>query len=80
MHMPRVQVQVTNEQLEALRRQAEAKGEAVSAQLRKAIDAWVANEAHRVVVERALDAIGGYHSGLGDLAERHDDYLAEDAG
>jgi hypothetical protein len=78
--MPRVQVQVTNEQLEALRRQAEANGEAVSAQLRKAVDAWVANEAHRLAVERALGSIGGFHSGLGDLSERHDEYLAEDAG
>ena len=26
-------------------------------------------------LENGIEAIGGFHSGLGDLAERHDDYL-----
>jgi len=38
------------------------------------VDAWIAEEGRAQRVERALAAIGGFHSGLGDLSERHDDY------
>ena len=29
------------------------------------------------IVERALSAVGCGHSGLGDVSDRHDDYLDE---
>lgn len=77
--MRRVQVQLTDEQIDALKRQADASGEGVSAEVRRAVDAWVANAERKAKVERALEAIGGFHSGLSDLAERHDEYLTEGA-
>lgn len=76
--MQRVQVQLTDGQLRALRRYADASGEGVAALVRKAVDLWIGNEERNHHVDRALEAIGGFHSGLGDLAERHDSYLDED--
>jgi hypothetical protein len=78
VHMRRVQVQLADEQLDALRREAQQRGEGVSTVVRRAVDAWISNSERAGRVERALQAIGGFHSGLGDVAERHDDYLGED--
>ena len=75
--MKRVQVQLTDSQLEALKRQADLSGEGVASVVRRAVDAWLADGERKLLIERALTAIGGFHSGLGDLAERHDDYLNE---
>jgi hypothetical protein len=75
--MRRVQVQLTEEQFRAVREKADAAGEGVASVVRRAVDAWIANEENEMRVQRALAAIGGFHSGLGDLAERHDDYLDE---
>ncbi|MGH8932919.1 MAG: hypothetical protein ACRDZO_20425 [Egibacteraceae bacterium] len=38
-------------------------------------------ELRRIAGQRrwSVAAVGGFHSGLGDLAEHHDRYLAEDA-
>jgi hypothetical protein len=77
--MRRVQIQLTEQQLEVLRQRAGLAGGGVAAQVRKAVDAWIASEEQDARVQRALEAIGGFHSGLGDLAERHDAYLADDA-
>ena len=73
--MQRVQIHLTDEQLSALKRQTEATGERLSSQVRRAVDAWIATAERDATVRRAIEAIGGFHSGLGDLAERHDDYL-----
>ena len=78
LHMKRVQIQLTESQLDAVKRQAETTGEGVASVVRRAVDAWLEEEGRSVLVERALSAVGGFHSGLGDLAERHDDYLFED--
>jgi ABC-type transporter Mla subunit MlaD len=78
--MQRVQIQLTDEQLNALRKYADAKGEGMAALVRQAVDIWISNETRRDHVDRALEAIGGFHSGLGDLAERHDAYIDEAPG
>jgi len=75
LHMQRVQIRLTEEQVSALKRQAEGTGEGLSEQLQRAVDAWIATTERDAIVRRALEAIGGFHSGLGDLAENHDDYL-----
>ncbi len=75
MHMQRVQIHLTDEQLSALKRQTEATGEGLSSQVRRAVDAWIATAERDATVRRAIEAIGGFHSGVGDLAERHDEYL-----
>jgi hypothetical protein len=79
LHKRRVQVQLTKEQIDALRRLGAARGEGISPLVRQAVDHLIRAEERAAVVEQALAAIGGFHSGLGDLAERHDDYLDEDA-
>ena len=76
--MQRVQVLLTDEQLSGIRQRSAETGEPVASIVRRAVSALLADDERMRQVERALAAIGGFHSGLGDLAERHDDYLAED--
>ncbi len=75
--MKRVQVQFNSEQAEALRRGAAASRRSIAAVVREAVDVWIAHNERRQDVDRALAAIGGFHSGLGDLADNHDRYLDE---
>jgi hypothetical protein len=75
LHMSRVQILLSEEQVLTLRRKSAATGRPVAALVREAVDAWIAKDETQVGVERALAAIGGFHSGLGDLAENHDLYL-----
>ena len=75
--MRRVQVQFTDEQLRLLQERAEGSSRPVAALVRDAVDAWIAADHRRQQRDRALASIGGFHSGLNDLAERHDRYLDE---
>lgn len=77
--MERVQVQLTDSQLDVLRRRSDATGKSLAALVREAVAAWIADDERQQRIDRALAAIGGFHSGLGDLAENHDRYLDEDA-
>jgi hypothetical protein len=43
--------------------------------MRDAVDALIEADERRRRRDRALAAIGGFHSSLGDLAEDHDRYL-----
>ena len=79
MHMNRVQLQLTDSQLEALRHRSAATGRSIAALVREAIEAWIAEDERQRRVDRAVAAIGGFHSGVGDLAENHDAYLDETA-
>lgn len=75
LNMKRMQIQLTDDQARALEERAAASRRPVAAVVRDAIDALIAVDERHLRHERALAAIGGFHSGLGDLAERHDDYL-----
>ena len=75
--MERVQVQLTEEQLRILRERASASNATVASLVRAAVDAWIAGHERAALIERALAAVGGFHSGLGDLAEHHDRYVDE---
>lgn len=75
--MKRVQIQLAEEQLAALRKQGEATGEPVAAMVRAAVDEWIAKRERDELWERALAVVGKFNSGLGDLAENHDYYLGE---
>lgn len=74
-HMKRMQVQLTEEQVGALTARARAAHQPIAVVVREAVDALIAADKRALRHERAVAAIGGFHSGLGDLAERHDDYV-----
>jgi hypothetical protein len=80
MHMKRMQVQFTDEQARTLQERASDSGRPIAAVVRDAVDAWISADAQHERHELALAAIGGFHSGLGDLAEHHDRYLDEEIG
>ena len=73
-------VQLTEEQLAALKQLARRRKTSVAAIVREAVDGVLAKEederAARVARARAL--IGTMPSGLGDLARNHDKYFVED--
>ena len=76
--MTRVQIQFADDTARALRSRARRAGRPVASLVRDAVDAWLAADERRAARERAMESIGGFHSGLGDLAERHDRYLDEE--
>ena len=76
--MTRVQVQFADDTARVLRSRAKRAGRPVASLVRDAVDAWLAADERRDARDRALQAIGGFHSGLGDLAEGHDRYLDEE--
>lgn len=73
--MQRVQIQFSAEQLQALQSEASASNRALAAIVREAVDAWISGRQRRQRLARALEEVGGFRSGLGDLAENHDRYL-----
>jgi hypothetical protein len=80
--MVRTQIQLTDEQARRLKAAAAREGMSVSAVIRRSVDTDKAlavggarDDAE--IRRRAIEAIGCCNSGLGDLSERHDDYLDE---
>lgn len=79
-HMQRLQVQLTEEQAGYLRTTAESEGTSQAEIVRRALEAFLRHpvQAREVTVRaRALELIGAFSSGLSDVAEHHDRYLAE---
>ncbi len=78
--MVRLQVQLEERQLEALRRLAAADDRSLSDLVREGVDALVrarGGVSRESVKERSLAAAGRFHSRTPDLARNHDRYLAE---
>lgn len=78
--MIRTQVQLTEEQLSLLRQLAAEEGVSVSELVRRGVSQLFQSRRSPGRTElwrRALQVAGKFHSGLPDLAERHDYYLAE---
>ena len=79
--MIRAQIQFTEEQHQVLRRWASRQGISVSEAVRRCVE----ERMRRVPseddapgrVRQALEVVGRYHSGRSDVAERHDDHLAD---
>jgi hypothetical protein len=76
--MNRVQIQLTGSQVQGLRRRSLETGTPVAALIREAVDAWLGDVDRRQRIERAVAAVGGFHSGIGDVAAQHDRYLDPD--
>lgn len=78
--MRRMQIQLTEEQLERLRDLADADGRSMADVIRESVDRYVRSERplHREELkQRALAAIGRFRSNKGDISANHDRYLAE---
>ena len=77
--MTQLQIQLTEEQAQRLERLAQRKDRSVSELVQQAVASLLVSEdeAYAEKRRRAAAVIGCVNSGLGDLAERHDDYLDE---
>jgi plasmid stability protein len=78
--MVRTQIQLTDEQARRVKAVAAREGISVSAVVRRSLDKALTGDRlpdDAEIRRRAIEAAGCFNSGLGDLSERHDDYLAE---
>jgi Arc/MetJ-type ribon-helix-helix transcriptional regulator len=80
-HENRTQVQLTDQQTEALKRLAQQRGVSVAELVREGVDLLLQTAGSPISreerIRRALAASGRFHSDVGDLSIRHDDYFAE---
>jgi hypothetical protein len=79
--MKRTQILLDEDTYERLRREAFGKGESMAAFVRNLLKERFASKAKPTPKYRSIKDftfIGAGRSGLKDLSERHDDYLAED--
>jgi len=78
--MIRTQIQLTEEQSRKVKEVAKREDISMAEAIRRAVDHWLATYGDMSPAERrerALSVIGRFSSGLGDVAENHDAYLAE---
>lgn len=79
--MIRTQIQLTEEQMAILKELSAKRNMPLAKLIREAVNAFVKKE-HFISQDerkmRAVQAAGQFHSGVPDLAEKHDDYLHED--
>lgn len=78
--MVRMQVRLTAEQVQALRKRAAEEGVSMAELVRRGIQLYLQNCKKPDKAEfcrRVLEVAGRFSSGLGDVSERHDDYFAE---
>ncbi|MEW6574255.1 MAG: CopG family transcriptional regulator [Bacillota bacterium] len=75
--MIRTQVQLTEDQLKALKRLSAKEGVSLAELIRRAVDDLVRRNEAVALKEKMLGVAGRFRSGLGDLAEQHDRYFAE---
>jgi hypothetical protein len=72
-------VQLTEEQSLVLQEMAAREQVSVAELVQRAINNLLQSETASLEerCQRAIAAVGRFHSGINDLAERHDEYLAE---
>ncbi len=78
--MVRTQVQLTKDQVQALRKRAAQQGVSMAELVRRSVNAFLEQDKEpnrEEVRRRAMRAAGALHGGPPDLATKHDDYLAE---
>ncbi|MEW6574362.1 MAG: CopG family transcriptional regulator [Bacillota bacterium] len=75
--MIRTQVQLTEDQLKALKRLSAKEGVSLAELIRRAVDDLVHRNEAAALKEKMLGIAGRFRSGLGDLAEQHNRYFAE---
>ena len=78
--MIRTQIQLTPEQADGLKQLAQKRGCSMAEVIRGAVQVLLSAQTSEDSAEnrrRALEVAGMFRSGLGDLSQRHDDYLVE---
>lgn len=77
--MVRTQIQLTQEQMTALKKLAAERGVSVAELVRASVAMLLAQSHGLSREERRRRAMGlpSFHSGVSDLSARHDDYFAE---
>lgn len=76
--MVRTQIQLTEEQARAVKEAAARQGVSMAELIRRAVERILEEDERKEAWRRALAVMGKYSSGLTDVAENHDKYLAED--
>ena len=78
--MVRTQVQLTEEQVRALKQLASERKESLAGLVRQSIDRYLRQEAETgkaARIRRGLDAIGKFCSGSTDVSSEHNRYLSD---
>ncbi len=77
--MVRTQIQLTDEQAEALRRRSSRDDVSVAELVRQAIEAFTRSEppTERDLRQRAADVAGRFGSGVRHTSDRHDEAVAD---
>ena len=77
--MIRTEVQLTESQIEGLRRLSAQSGRSIADLLRESVDAMLAarRPSRQQRVERALRAAGRFRSGSSDVSRKHDLHFAD---
>jgi Arc/MetJ-type ribon-helix-helix transcriptional regulator len=82
--MIRTQIQLTEEQSRGVKALAQREGISMAELIRRAVDDWLRKHGDVSMTEkrqRALSVVremdGMFHSGCSDIAENHNEYLAE---
>jgi predicted transcriptional regulator len=76
----RAQIQLTDEQMRALKALAAARRTSVAKLIRQSVDELLRHAGGIDAADRrrrAIAAAGRFHSGQGDISTNHDDYLTE---
>jgi hypothetical protein len=77
--MVRTQIQMEKDQIEWLRTKAKERRMSVSQLIREGVEFYRTHEERlpEDKKKKALAAVGRYASGISDISEKHDDYLAK---
>ncbi len=81
--MVRTQIQLSEDEAAAVKRLAASRGVSMAAVIRTAVDQYVEREGEESMASkwtRSMAAVGGFHSGIPDLSQRHDDEFADSVG
>ncbi len=78
--MVRTQIQLTEEQVKALKKIAVSRHLSIAEIIRQAVDTVIRTDTMVGIEERrkrAIDIVGRFSSGKRDISRKHDTYLAE---
>jgi hypothetical protein len=75
--MIRTQIQLTEEQVQAVKHRAAEEGVSMAEFIRRAVQERLTRTGRDDAWQRFWSVVGKYRSHEGDLSERHDEYLAE---